>query len=355
MKKKTKRILCMAMAIVAAMSLAACGGGTASTGTGSNPGSAATNTSNETYDFNIGISTSEGSVNYVLASTAAELMKEKSGGAINATVYTDSALGKDAEMIEGVKAGNIDFVVLVVSSFVNYVPEAAVFDLPNLFPNLETARAALDSDAVMSSMQEAFKKANLHLFAFADAGFREMSTSIPVHSVADFAGQKIRVMDNKNHIAYWQALGANPTPMDFSEVFIGLQQKSIDAQENPYDLIVSQKFYEVQKAVVETNHLLHNLIMVMNDEKFNSMPGDLQKIVEESLREAHEITRQTADERIDGYKKTITDAGVAIIEIDDAMRAEMLNKVSGVYDSIRDQIGSELVDTFVKAVTENSK
>ena len=127
--------------------LAGCGGTPAPAGSaaGSAAGQSqpAAQQSGAQYNFNIGISTSENSVNYVLASTAAELMKEKSGGAIQATVYTDSALGKDAEMIEGTKAGNIDFVVLVTSSFVNYVPEAAVFDLPNLFPDLASARRAL--------------------------------------------------------------------------------------------------------------------------------------------------------------------------------------------------------------------
>ena len=354
--KKTfwNKLLAGGLAACLPVLLAGCGGTPAPAGSAA--GSAAGQSqpaapqSGAQYNFNIGIFTSENSVNYVLASTAAELMKEKSGGAIQATVYTDSALGKDAEMIEGTKAGNIDFVVLVTSSFVNYVPEAAVFDLPNLFPDLASARRALDSNEVLQPMQQAFAKGGLHLFAFADAGFRVMSTSTPVRTLADFGGQKIRVMDNKNHIAYWKDLGANPTPMDFSEVYIGLQQKTIDAQENPYDLIVSQKFYEVQKAVVETNHLLHNLVMVMNEEKFEALPAELLEAVQQALIEAHQATRAEADKRIEGYKKTITDAGVEIVPIEDELRGQMLEKVSGVYDSIREQVGEELVAAFEKAV-----
>lgn len=356
MKKSLwNRILAGAAALCLPLVLAGCAGGAPAPAVSSAPAGGAAPQSGAAggapgYSFNIGISTSENSVNYVLASTAAKLMEEKSGGAITATVYPDSALGKDAEMIEGVKAGNIDFVVLVTSSFVNYVPEAAVFDLPNLFPDLALARKALDSAAVLEPMQQAFAQGGLHLFAFADAGFRVMSTNTPVRSLADFSGQKIRVMDNKNHIAYWKDLGANPTPMDFSEVYIGLQQKTIDAQENPYDLIVSQKFYEVQKAVVETNHLLHNLVMVMNEEKFQALPEELKTAVQEALAEAHQATRAEADQRIEGYKKTITDAGVEIVPISDALRQEMLASVSGVYDSVRGQVGTELVEAFEAAV-----
>jgi tripartite ATP-independent transporter DctP family solute receptor len=306
------------------------------------------------YNFNIGFSPNEESVNYAIATKAKELMEQKSGGRVTMTVYPNSQLGKDRETIEGTIAGNIDFVLLVTPLYVDFVPTVAVFDLPNMFPDLETARKALDGP-VLPVMQDAFEKYGLKLFSFSDAGFREMSTNKPVRSIADFSGQKIRVMENKNHIEYWRSLGANPTPMDFAEVYISLQQNTIDAQENPYDLIITSKFYEVQSAVVETNHILHILTPAMNLTRYNNLPADIQKIVEESMKEAAIYGREVADQRIENYKKTIRDSNTEIISITEDMRLEIIKRAQGVVKMVQEQIGEDLVNQILIAVDEVSK
>ncbi|WP_010254060.1 TRAP transporter substrate-binding protein [Treponema primitia] len=306
------------------------------------------------YNFNIGFSPNEESINYAIATKAKELMEQKSNGRVTMTVYPNSQLGKDRETIEGTIAGNVDFVLLVTPLYVDFVPAVAVFDLPNIFPDLETARKTLDGPA-LPAMQAAFEQYGLKLFSFSDAGFREMSTSKPVRSIADFTGQKIRVMENKNHIEYWRSLGANPTPMDFAEVYISLQQKTIDAQENPYDLIITSKFYEVQNAVVETNHILHILTPAMNLARYNSLPADVQKIVADSIDEATKYGRQVADQRIAGYKQTIRDNKNEIITIPEDMRLEIVRRSQSVVKMVRDQIGDQLVDQVLAAVESVSK
>jgi tripartite ATP-independent transporter DctP family solute receptor len=303
------------------------------------------------YNFNIGFSPNEESVNFAIATKAKELMEQKSGGRVTMTIYPSSQLGKDRETIEGTIAGNVDFVLLVTPLYVDFVPTVAVFDLPNIFPDLATARKALDGQ-ILTVMQAAFEKYGLKLFSFSDAGFRELTTNKPIRSIGDFAGQKIRVMENKNHIEYWRSLGANPTPMDFAEVYISLQQKTIDGQENPYDLINSSKFYEVQNAVVETNHILHILTPAMNLGRYNGLPADVQKIVAESMVEAARYGRQVADERIEGYKKTITDSKTEIITISEDMRQEILRRSQGVVTMVRAQVGTDVVDQVLKAVEE---
>jgi tripartite ATP-independent transporter DctP family solute receptor len=304
------------------------------------------------FNFNIGFSPNEESINYAIATKAKELMEQKSGGRVTMTIYPSSQLGKDRETIEGTIAGNVDFVLLVTPLYVDFVPTVAVFDLPNIFPDLGTARKALDGD-ILPVMQTAFEKYGLKLFSFSDAGFRELTTNKPIRSIGDFAGQKIRVMENKNHIEYWRSLGANPTPMDFAEVYISLQQKTIDGQENPYDLINSSKFYEVQNAVVETNHILHILTPAMNLSRYNNLPSDIQKIVADSMNEATKYGRQVADQRIEGYKKTITDSKTEIISISEDMRLEILRRSQGVVRMVREQVGSDIVDQVLKAVGES--
>lgn len=109
------------------------------------------------------------------------------------------------------------------------------------------------------------------MLAFSDAGFRELTTNVPTKSVADLAGQKIRVMTNKYHIAYWNAIGASAVPMQFNELFMGLQQGTVDGQENPYMNIVGNNLQEVQKYVVETNHVGHIIVFFMNNDLYQSL------------------------------------------------------------------------------------
>ena len=231
----------------------------------------------------------------------------------------------------------------------NYIPEAALFDLPNVFPDLETAREVLDGP-ILAELQAAYEAGGLKLFGYADSGFRVMTSSKAVRQMSDFSGIKIRTMENPNHIAYWQALGANPTPADFSELYMSLEQGTLDAQENPYDLIVANKLYEPQAYVIETNHLLHTLNMVGSKATYDALPADIQQLVSECAAEAHQYARQMADERIEGQKSTIQDAGLEIITLEPAMIQEMADVSANVYDLVREQIGTDLVDSLLAQV-----
>ena len=229
----------------------------------------------------------------------------------------------------------------------------ALFDLPNAFPDLATAREVLDGP-ILADLQAAYEAGGLKLFGYADSGFRVMSSSKAVRQMSDFSGIKIRTMENPNHIAYWQALGANPTPSDFSELYMSLEQGTLDAQENPYDLIVANKLYEPQSYIIETNHLLHTLNMVGSKATYDALPADIQQLVSECAAEAHQYARQMADERIESQKATIQDAGLEIITLEPAMIQEMADTASNVYDLVREQIGDELVDELLAQVETTS-
>ena len=322
-----KKLLALLLSLAMALSLAACGGGETAQ---QEPGGDA---AGETYSFSVGTNTAEDSVNHLLAAKFKELIEDRSDGAVTVTLYENGALGGDAELTESCIAGSVDFIVGMTGSLVNYIPEAALFDLPNVFPDLETAREVLDGP-ILAELQAAYEAGGLKLFGYADSGFRVMTSSKAVRQMSDFSGIKIRTMENPNHIAYWQALGANPTPADFSELYMSLEQGTLDAQENPYDLIVANKLYEPQAYVIETNHLLHTLNMVGS----------------ECAAEAHQYARQMADERIEGQKSTIQDAGLEIITLEPAMIQEMADVSANVYDLVREQIGTDLVDSLLAQV-----
>ena len=336
-----KKFLTLLLSLAMVVSVTACGSSNSGTTTG---GDAAA-----TYSFTVGTNTAEDSVNHLLAAKFKELMEERSNGAVTVTLYENGSLGGDAELTESCIAGTVDFIVGMTGSLVNYVPEAALFDLPNVFPDLATARKVLDGP-ILAELQAAYEAGGLKLFSYADSGFRVMTSSKAVRQMSDFAGIKIRTMENSNHIAYWRALGANPTPADFSELYMSLEQGTLDAQENPYDLIIANKLYEPQSYVIETNHLLHTLNMIGSKAVYDSLPAEIQTMISECAAEAHQYARQMANERIDGQKVTIQDAGLEIITLEPEIIQAMADASANVYDLVREQIGAELVDDLLAQV-----
>ena len=175
------------------------------------------------------------------------------------------------------------------------MPDVAVFDMPAVFETIDEVREHVDNPDFLSMMQQVYGDAGYVLLGYADQGFRVMTTNRNVQSISDFKGQKIRTMENSYHMAYWKNLGASPTPMTFSEVYIGLQQGTIDAQENPYEVIVSNKLYEQQDYVVETNHLPHLISLIVSEEFFASLTEKQQQIIREAADTAKEYAREQSD------------------------------------------------------------
>ena len=295
------------------------------------------------------------SVNHYMAWNAKHLMEERSEGRIFVNVHEAGALGNDREILEGMQNGSVDFFIGVSASYVPYAKRLGVFDLPNAFSTLEVARKVMDDENVLKAIQPEFEKAGFLMWGFADAGFRQATSNKPLRQIEDFKGLKIRTMETPNHLAYWAALGANPTPMDFSEVYISLQQGVIDGQENPYDLIVANKLYETQKYVTETNHVLHNLTMIMSKARYESFPPELQAIVKQTIEESLRYGRVVADARIESRKKIVTDYGCEIDVMSPELRQAILDRVGVVYDNIRKDVGSDLVDIYMAAVEKAEK
>ena len=269
-------------------------------------------------------------------------------------IYSNGQMGGDIEIIESVQAGDVNFGVQNTAPQVNFIPELAVFDMPSVFPNVNIARETLDGP-FFDKINAVYEKAGFKLLALADQGFRTMSTNKKVETMADFKGQKIRTMENPYHVAYWKALGANPTPMAFSEVYIGLQQGTIDAQENPYEVIVSAKIYEQQKYVINTNHLLHIITLIANPEKYNKIVPEDQKIINAAATEAKEWARMKADQRVADKIKIMKEKGVEIIDINPELQAEITRKSQGIYTMIRSKIGNELPDELLSGVEAAKK
>lgn len=304
------------------------------------------------YTWVLGTSSPEDTVTQLFAEKFADEVSELSGGTIEIDIYPNSTIGSDTELLEGCEEGDIQFVVQNTAPQVSYIPETAVFDMPCVFDTIEEARAAVDNEEFYDEMETAFNNSGYQLLGIADQGFRIMTTNVKIESIEDFAGQKIRTMENSNHLAFWKALDANPTPMAFSEVYIGLQQNTIDAQENPVEVVVSGKLYEQQDYIVETNHLAHYIVLFMNEELFAGLSEEEQEILTEAAAAAKVYAREQSDERIEDRMQIIEESGTEVIELSDEVREQMKERSAGIYESIREEVGDELVDSYISVVEE---
>ncbi len=298
------------------------------------------------YAWPLGTSSPDDTVTQLYAEKFAEEVARLSDGQMKIQVYPNSVVGGDRELLESCKDGDIPFVVQNTAPQVTFMPDIAVFDMPMLFDSIAHVRRTVDDAAFLQRISTVYKQAGYELLGFADQGFRVMTTNKRVQTLDDFKGQKIRTMENPYHLQFWKQLGANPTPMTFSEVYIGLQQGTIDAQENPYEVIVSNKLYEQQHYVVETNHLPH-LITLIVSEKFMSHLSDSQKqIIREAAAIAKDYARQQSDARIASRIRMIEGSGTTILPLSSQMKTQMRQLSEPVYQHIRQQVDVELIRLY---------
>ena len=282
-----------------------------------------------------------------------EVLEAKSKGAFKVATFPNSQLGSDRELTQSCQNGELAFVVQNTAPQVNFVPKAAVFDLPNLFPNKKVARLALDK--FQKDIEPEYAKAGLIMLGFGDQGFRVLSSNKPIKTIADFKGLKLRTMENKYHVQYWKALGANPAPLPFSELYLSLQQGTVTGQENPYEVIVATKLYEVQKYVVDTNHLFHTITIIMSKQIYDKLSPAEQKMVRDAAREVIVWGREQADKRHADRVAILKKNNVTIIPLDEKLLGEMKSKAKPIYAEISKAVGADLVNKLEKAVKDASK
>lgn len=301
-------------------------------------------------DFAVTNDSATDTVTHLMTEKFAELLKSKSGGAYTVNVYPSGQLGGDRELLQSCQAGDIAFVLQTTAPQVNFVPKLSVFDLPNLFPTIEIARNSIDK--FLPTISKEYDKAGFKILGIGDQGFRVMSSNKKVEKMADFKGIKIRTMENKYHIAYWRALGSNPAPLPWGEVYLSLQQGTIDAQENPLEVIVAGKLYEQQKYTILTNHVLHSITITMSKKIYDKLPAADQKLVQEAAAETVKWGRDQANKRVKDRLNVLAANKTEVINISPETMAQMLKASEGVFAMIRKDVGESLakeLEDIVKA------
>lgn len=279
-----------------------------------------------------------------------ENVERITGGKLKISYFGNSQLGVDSELQQQMLAGDIDIVSCQPAQTTSFVPEVAVFDLPMAFAkyNAATIDKALNDSSFTSLINEGYAKAGMVCLGFLQgATFREMTSNKEIRSLDDFSGVKIRTMDSKYHLMFWQSLGANPTPLAFTELYMSLQQGVVEAQENANDTNVNSQFFEVQKYLVNTHHILYLNQFLVNKAKFDSLAPAYQDAMRQAVAEATAKLAPDMQKINDDNKAVMIEKGMESIEFEPSFIDEVVAKADNVYAAIREEIGAEIVDALI--------
>jgi tripartite ATP-independent transporter DctP family solute receptor len=244
----------------------------------------------------------------------AELVKQRTNGDVEITIYPANQLGNDAAMINGARGGTIDIVSSGASNYNGIVANTAAMELPFVFRSAQHAYTVLDGPVGTGVLNE-LAPHGLKGLAYWENGWRAFTNNKrPVKTPDDLKGLKIRSTPNPYHIQAFKLLGMNPSPMAIAELYTALEVGTFDAQEHPINVTWSSKFYEVQKHLTVSNHVYSPLILAMNKAKFDSLPANYQQIVVDAAREAAKYQRDLNAGNASKVVAELKKAGMQVVE-----------------------------------------
>lgn len=298
----------------------------------------------DSYEIKFGIGLAEDSPQALSVEYFGEILDERSGGRIDVSMFPNSQVGDDLQMVNGLQSGTLEMTMPSTSPATSIVPQLQLFDLPFLFPTPEDADAVLDGE-IGQEMLDAFDGSGIEALAFAENGYRQLTNSErQVQSPEDVQGLRIRVMENPIQVSIWETLGANPTSMAFGEVFTALEQGVVDGQENPWSTILTSRFNEVQGYGSETRHVYTPFVFMIGEKFFDGLSPEDQQLIQEAAEQARDYQRIVSREFSEYAREQLAEGGMEVTELTDEQRGAFQEAVQPVYDQWRDEIGGELID-----------
>ncbi len=276
----------------------------------------------------------------VAATGFAEEVSEKTEGRVKIEIFPGGQLGNEKDMIEGLQFGSVQGGVIGAGSFQTVEPKMGIIEMPYAWTSREQAFAALDGK-LGDKLAELLDAQNVKVLAWWENGYRNVTNSKqPIETPEDLAGLKIRVTPDKVRLATFEALGAEPAPLAFGELYSALQQGVFDAQENPLSIIYSSSFYEVQKYVSLTGHVWGAATLVLSKPVWEKLSPEDQDIVQAAALEWGEKQRQmVADSDAEMIAK-LEEHGMEVNEVD---KAPFIEAVQPIWDENAGLYGEELL------------
>jgi tripartite ATP-independent transporter DctP family solute receptor len=270
----------------------------------------------------------------------ADLVAQKSGGKMTVKLFPGGVLGGDVQVLSAVQGGTIDMTSMNSGILQGQVKEFAIVDFPFLFNDAKEADAILDGPIGKMLADKLPEKGLVHL-AYFDLGFRNVTNSKRLIKTADeISGLKIRVIQSPIYIDTFAALGANPVPMPFPEVYPALEQKTIDGQENPYTVIEANKFQEVQKFLAGTRHIYNPQTMMISKKTWDRLNKEEQDVIVAAAHESQtyqrKLSRDAQDVALANLKKSMEYSELAPAEV-----AKVRTKLKPVIDKYSANVGQD--------------
>ena len=256
-----------------------------------------------------------GSLFQISSDEFAKRANAKLGGKAKVVVFGSSQLGGDKEMLQKLKLGTLDMALpsTVMSSEVDLF---GVFEMPYLVKD-RAHMGRIEKELFWTKLEPGVEKKGLKVLAVWENGYRQITNSKrPIRVPADLQGIKLRVPEGKWRVKMFQAYGANPSPMKFSELFTALQTGVMDGQENPFTQIYSAKLQEVQKYLSLSGHVYTPAYLTVGAQKWATLPPDVRKVLEDTAKETQEFVYATAEKEDKALLEKLKQAGMQVNEVD---------------------------------------
>ncbi|MDR7080388.1 tripartite ATP-independent transporter DctP family solute receptor [Neobacillus niacini] len=260
------------------------------------------------------------------------LVEEKSGGTLKVEIYENNKLGGEKEFYTGVRNGTIEMGIPGMIMQAD-VPKMGVIERPFLVKDFKHAKAVLDGPIGKEMTDELAEVHGVHTLAWTANGFRMVSSNREVASMDDFKGLRLRMPNTPVFVELGKALGANVSPMPLSEVFTAMEQKVVDAQDNPIGVVKSSGFYEVQTHILESRHGFTPNVLIVNQAFWNKLSDNQKKAVEEAAKEYADYEWKLSEENYESDKKFLAEKGMKFVTPNEKFLNEMEKSVQPMYES----------------------
>lgn len=328
---KKKMITMLLLIAMSASVFAGCGKGEKSNSKGEDP----------KITLKFGYSTNEEDPRAKAAEQFKNEVEEKTNGSVTVELYPAGQLGGDAALIEAIvlDSGTVDITVTDASNFATYEPKMGISALPFQFSDFESAWDFMDSD-IEAEAEALLIDHNMRVLAHYDNGFRCVTTSkAAVETPEDMANLLIRTPENPVIMATMTALGANPQPLAFSELYMALQQGTYDAQENPIPVIYNNNLFEVQEYLSVTNHIYSGMCFTISESTWNKMSESQQEIVQAAALSSQDFNRELNKKQTDELLAKLEEKGMTITNPD---LTPFVEATASVAEDLKDTYGDLL-------------
>lgn len=333
-----RKILILALALIMAVFTFGCGGSNdappAAGGGEAEQKKPANNGDDKVYVMKFSHASSTEGSRHATVATFKEKLEAATNGRIKVEIYPNSQLGNNVSVMQGLQVGTIEAQIAPTAYMSGFEELFTVIDLPYLWPSMDVALDILNNSNVAASMVEGGNEKGIYTAAFWGVGEKNVITTFPVNKPEDLQGQKIRVMDDQLLIEQFRSWGATAVPIAYGELYNSLQQGIVEGYENVLDNWYEMKFYEVAKNFTFSKHGLMIDGVFISKPWYDSLPGDLQKMVTEIAKESvfdrQEHVRIAQEEAVEWLEAEAPD--VIFHEISDEVRQSFADKIQGVHE-----------------------